>query len=193
MFKIWKKLTVELRSTSGQELLIVGKFCKTWTTKNIKIHIAKTTFWSIFKNIYKVGKTDNKKSIHESFMLALVSWSVFRREFQHLRYQGIYLIRLWQLRNQEQQPLCCCAQQHNRREIITVRGQSYVLRLPKYWPPTPLTARRVCNPRLCCGGEDTLAGWRGGVGGNYFGIRKTQLCTLPISNPLWAQHKPPKI
>ncbi len=53
-----------------------------------------------------------------------------------------------------------------RREIITVRGQSYVLRLPKYWPPTPLSSRRVCTPRLCCGG-------------------RTQLCTLPISNPLW--------
>ncbi len=30
-----------------------------------------------------------------------------------------------------------------RREIITLRGQSYVSRLPKYWPP-PLSARRVC-------------------------------------------------
>ncbi len=26
-----------------------------------------------------------------------------------------------------------------RREIITVRGQSYVARLPKYWPSTPLS------------------------------------------------------
>jgi hypothetical protein len=55
----------------------------------------------------------------------------------------------------------------HRREIITVRGQSYVLRLPKYWPPPPpLSARRVCTPRpgpaLVAGGEDTLAGWRGG-------------------------------
>ncbi len=37
-------------------------------------------------------------------------------------------------------------------------------------PPTSLSARRVC-------GE--------GGGGQYFGRRKTQLCTLPISNPLW--------
>ncbi len=29
----------------------------------------------------------------------------------------------------------------------TVRGQSNVWRLPKYWPPHPLTARRVCTPR----------------------------------------------
>ncbi len=42
-----------------------------------------------------------------------------------------------------------------RREIITVRGQSYVSRL---LTPTPLSARRVCTPRLCWGG--------GGVGGN---------------------------
>jgi hypothetical protein len=33
-------------------------------------------------------------------------------------------------------------------------------------------------------GEDTLAGWRGGMGGQYFGRRKIQLCTLTISNPL---------
>ncbi len=33
-----------------------------------------------------------------------------------------------------------------RREIITVRGQSYVSRLPKYWPlPRPLSTLRVCT------------------------------------------------
>ncbi len=40
-----------------------------------------------------------------------------------------------------------------RREIITVRGQYYVSRLPKYWPPpTPLSARRVCTPAFVGGG-----------------------------------------
>ncbi len=40
-------------------------------------------------------------------------------------------------------------------------------------------------------GEDTLAGWRGGWGSQYFGRRKTQLCTLPISNPLcWESLEP---
>ncbi len=29
---------------------------------------------------------------------------------------------------------------------FTVRGQSYFSRLPKYWPPIPLSARRVCPP-----------------------------------------------
>jgi hypothetical protein len=31
---------------------------------------------------------------------------------------------------------------------FTVRGQSYFSRHPKYWPPIPLSARRVC-----CGGR----------------------------------------
>ncbi len=70
-----------------------------------------------------------------------------------------------------------------RREIVTVRGQSYVFRLPKYWPPTPLSARWVCTPRLCSGRTTHSPGGEG-VGGQYFGRRKTQLCTLPISNPL---------
>jgi hypothetical protein len=56
----------------------------------------------------------------------------------------------------------------NRREIITVRGQSYVWRLTKFWPPTPLTAQRVCTPLFVplVRGEDTLAGWGGGWGVN---------------------------
>ncbi len=53
-----------------------------------------------------------------------------------------------------------------RREIITVRGQSYVLRLPKYWPPTPLSAPRLCTPPPLLRGEDTLARWRRGLGVN---------------------------
>ncbi len=48
---------------------------------------------------------------------------------------------------------------------LWVYGQSNVWRLPKYWPPHPLTARRVCStPPLLVRGEDTLAGWRGGWG-----------------------------
>jgi hypothetical protein len=34
----------------------------------------------------------------------------------------------------------------------------------------PLTARRVCPPRLWCGGEETVAGWRGGGGGGGVNI-----------------------
>jgi hypothetical protein len=57
-----------------------------------------------------------------------------------------------------------------RREIITERGQSYAYRLPKYWPtmPTPLSARRVWNPRLCWGGGHMHSPGREGGGGSIF-------------------------
>ncbi len=48
----------------------------------------------------------------------------------------------------------------HRREII-VRGQSYGWRLPKYWQPIPLTARRVGTPRLWCGGRTHSPGGEG--------------------------------
>jgi hypothetical protein len=51
-------------------------------------------------------------------------------------------------------------------------------------PHPPLRPASVYPPHLLRG-EDTLAAWRGVWGGKYFGRRKTQLCTLPISNPLW--------
>ncbi len=53
-----------------------------------------------------------------------------------------------------------------RREIITVRGQSYASRLPKYWPPTPLSARRVCTvyPTPLFGGRRHSPGGEGGGG-----------------------------
>ncbi len=60
----------------------------------------------------------------------------------------------------------------NRREIITVRGQSYVSRLPKYWPPTPLSTRRDCPPSPTKAGVHTRRAERG-VGGQYFGRRET--------------------
>ncbi len=49
-----------------------------------------------------------------------------------------------------------------RSEIITVRGQSYVLRLLKYWPPPP-SPPGECVPPPLLRGEDTLPG--GEVGG----------------------------
>ncbi len=68
---------------------------------------------------------------------------------------------------------------YNRREIITVRGQSYVSRLPKYWPPTPLSARRVCPPPLDGrGGEDTLARRRGGWGVNILEDERHRIALL---------------
>ncbi len=48
------------------------------------------------------------------------------------------------------------------------RVQTCVLRLPKYWLPTPLSSRRVCPPPATKGGGGyTLAGRRGG-GGSIF-------------------------
>jgi hypothetical protein len=74
--------------------------------------------------------------------------------------------------------------QVTRREIITVRKRPILcLAYSKILTPTPLSARRVCPPRLWCGGRTHSPGIEGG-GGQYFGRRKTQLCTLPISNPL---------
>ena len=80
-------------------------------------------------------------------------------------------------------PVICCpfllltrvnhiaADRFGRREIITVRGQSYFSRLPKYVPPA-----------FVAGGGHTRR-VETGVGGQYFVRCKTQLCTLPISNP----------
>ncbi len=49
----------------------------------------------------------------------------------------------------------------------------------KILTPHPLTAWRVCIPRLWCGGRTHSHG-REGVGGQYFGRRQTLLCTLHI-------------
>jgi hypothetical protein len=56
--------------------------------------------------------------------------------------------------------------EHPSRIEIIVRGQSYFSRLPKYWPPIPLSARRVCTPRLCCGGRTDSPGGEGDGGVN---------------------------
>ncbi len=69
----------------------------------------------------------------------------------------------------------------DRREIITVRGQSYVSRLPKYWPPTP-SPPSACvlppPPQQSRGAHTRRAERR--VGGQYFGRRKTQDCPLTV-------------
>jgi hypothetical protein len=85
-----------------------------------------------------------------------------------------------------------CKLSHYRigpREII-VRGQSYFSRLPKYWPPIPLSARRVCVPlaqpllrwehrvHILVGWEHRLAGrWRG-WGTKYVHIKSTTVYAL---------------
>jgi hypothetical protein len=59
----------------------------------------------------------------------------------------LFLVKFWTFSYREYiAKLPNDSEYRNRREIITVRGQSYLSRLPKYWPPHPLSARRVCPP-----------------------------------------------
>jgi hypothetical protein len=76
----------------------------------------------------------------------------------------------------------------NRREIITVRGQSYVLRLPKYCPPLPLWARRLWTPpppAFVAGGGYTRRVERG-VGGEsiFWKTQDTALYSIFIESSL---------
>jgi hypothetical protein len=55
-------------------------------------------------------------------------------------------------------------------------------------PPSPPGECVPPPPRLCCGGrKHSPGGEERGKGGQYFGRRKTQLCTPPISNFLWSE------
>ncbi len=77
-----------------------------------------------------------------------------------------------------------------RREIITVRGQSYVSRLPKYWPPTPLSVWQVCPPppnKGGGGGGGTHSPGGEGVGVNIFWKKRDiglPSCSNNLSTPL---------
>ncbi len=73
-----------------------------------------------------------------------------------------------------------------RRETITVRGQSYFSRLPKYWPPTPLSARRVCTNRLCCGGRTDSPGGEGDGGSIFWKKREIVLTSYSKMCTLWS-------
>jgi hypothetical protein len=72
--------------------------------------------------------------------------------------------------NSTQRPLADLLKQQDRREII-VRGQSCFSRLPKYLPPIPLSARRVCPPPATKAGGTHSPGGEGD-GGQYFGRRE---------------------
>ncbi len=63
------------------------------------------------------------------------------------------------------------------------RVQSCVLRLPKYWPPTPLSARRVCPPPATKAG-DTLTGRRGGWRVNILEDERHRIVMPSYSNNL---------
>ncbi len=77
-----------------------------------------------------------------------------------------------------------------RSEII-VRGQSNVWRLPKYWPPIPLTARRVCTPppppapAFGAGGGHTRWVEEGGGRSKFWKTSDTALYSTCVST-LWT-------
>ncbi len=62
--------------------------------------------------------------------------------------------------------------------LFTVRGQSYFSRLPKYWPPIPLSAWRVCPPPPQQRRGYTLAGRRGGWGINILEDERDRIALL---------------
>ncbi len=80
---------------------------------------------------------------------------------------------------------CLTLMSRNRREIIA-RGQSYGWRLPKYWLPTPLSARRVCTPRLLVRGRTHSLGGEGGGGSIFWKTSDTALYSTYVS-ALWSQ------
>jgi hypothetical protein len=79
-----------------------------------------------------------------------------------------------------------------RREIITVREQSYFSRLPKYWPPIPLSPWRVCTPLLCCGGGHTRRAERGGGGSIFWKTREIGLPSYSNNLSMVVYHRKKK-
>ncbi len=63
-----------------------------------------------------------------------------------------------------------------RRETITVKGQTYFSRLPKSWPPIPISARRVCTPPSLLRGRTDSPGEEGDGGPIFW---KTRVIGLP--------------
>jgi hypothetical protein len=53
--------------------------------------------------------------------------------------------------------------------------------------PAPPSPPGECVPLAFVAGGGHTRWVERGVGGQYFGRRKTQLCTLPIANPLWVR------
>jgi hypothetical protein len=80
-------------------------------------------------------------------------------------------------------PEMTTVQGQERREIIYCKRPILCLASSKI-----LTARRCVPPAFVAGGGHTRRVERG-AGGQHFGRRKTQLCTLPISNPLWPRSR----
>ncbi len=67
---------------------------------------------------------------------------------------------------------------------FTARGQSYFSRLPRYWAPNPLSARRVCPPPATKAGGTHSPGREGDGGSIFWKTREiglpsySKICTL---------------
>ncbi len=55
-------------------------------------------------------------------------------------------IRYWPCWRSSLAYTLCFGRLYSESAYFTVKGQSYFSRLPKYWPPIPLSAQRVCPP-----------------------------------------------
>jgi hypothetical protein len=64
-----------------------------------------------------------------------------------------------------------------RREIVTVRGQSYVSSLPKYLPLHPPLRPRVCPPPTTKAGGTHSPGGEGGWGSIFWKTRDIELAS----------------
>ncbi len=64
--------------------------------------------------------------------------------------------------------------------LFTVRGQSYLSPLPKYWSPIPLSASVSSLPPTKAGVHTRRA--ERGMGGQYFGRRERKDCPLTVNN-----------
>ncbi len=61
---------------------------------------------------------------------------------------------------------------------FTVRGQSYFSRLPKYWLPIPLSARRVCPPPATKAGGTHSPGGAGDRGVNILEDERNRIALI---------------
>jgi hypothetical protein len=113
-----------------------------------------TNSW-IFSNIGRNCLLGNRKKIAKFLMRTFTCHSTFLYASRVLYYVSIP---------------SDCAGLRAQSTYITVRGQSYFSRLPKYWPPSPSPPGECVPPAFVAGGGQTRRAERG-MGGQYFGRR----------------------